>query len=220
MLAKDLVSNAIPPLKTSDTGTKALTWMNEFHVSHLPIINDKQFLGLISEEDILDLNEPDTPLGNHPLSLFRPYVYENDHIYDVIKVAASLKLTLIPVIDKTENYLGIIPLDNIIEFFSELGAIKEPGGIIVLEVNHGDYSLSEIARIVESNDSNILSLYIMANADSTKIDVTIKINRLDLKHIIATFERFNYTVKAFYQESSYNEDLKDNLDSLMNYLNI
>lgn len=220
MLAKDLVSNALPPLKTSDSGSKALTWMNEFHVTHLPIVNDQQFLGLISEEDILDWNDAESSIGSHRLSLFRPFVYEDDHIYDVIKVAASLKLSLIPVIDREEEYIGIIPLENLIKYFAEMSGIKEPGGIIILELNAHDYSLSEIARIVESNEAAILSLYIAPQSDSTKIDVTIKLNKLDLKHIIATFERFNYQVKASYQESAYNDDLKDNLDSLMNYLNI
>lgn len=220
MLAKELISTSIPPLKTSDSGSKALIWMNEFHVTHLPIVNDQQFLGLISEEDILDMNDAEAPMGSHKLSLFKPYVFENDHIYDVIKVAASLKLSLIPVIDKNETYLGIIPLENLISYFFQMSGIKEAGGILVLELNIHDYSLSEIARIVESNDAAILSMYLIPHHDSTKIDVTLKINKLDLQHIIATFERFSYQVKASFQESPFNEDLKDNLDSLMNYLNV
>lgn len=220
MLAKDLVSNSLPPLKTTDTGSKALTWMNEFHCTHLPIVNGEKFLGLISEEDILDWNDADAEIGSHRLSLFRPFVYENDHIFDVIKVASSLKLTLIPVIDKTEVYIGIIPLENLINYLAEMSGIKEPGGILVLEVSIRDYSLSEIARIVESNDATILSVYLTPHSDSTKIDVTLKINRLDLKHVIATFERFNYQIKASFQESAHSDDLKNNLDSLMNYLNI
>ena len=220
MVAKDLISDVIPPLKTSDSGSKALNWMNEFHVTHLPIVNEKQFLGLVSEEDILDLNDPDQPLGNHELSLFRPYIYEHQHIFEVIKLTAELKLSLVPVIDKDENFVGIISLENLVGYLAKVSAIKDPGGIIVLELNIKDYSLSEIARIVESNDTRIISLYLNTKPDSTKIEITLKINATDLKHIIATFERFDYHIKASYRETEHLDDLMENYEGLMRYLNI
>ena len=54
MLARELVSDIISPLHTSDTAQKALSWMEIYKVSHLPIVNEKKFLGLISESDIYD----------------------------------------------------------------------------------------------------------------------------------------------------------------------
>ena len=109
---------------------------------------------------------------------------------------------------------------NIIKFFATLSSIDESGGIMVLELNRNDYSLSEISRLVESNNASILSSYISAHQDSMKLEVTLKINVSDLKQIIATFERFDYTVARSYQESQYFGDLKDRYDSLMSYLNI
>ena len=220
MLAKELISETIPPLKTSDTGKIAINWMNEFNVSHLPIINNKEFLGLISEEDILDLNDPEQAIGNHKLSLIRPFVFDHQHIYDVVKTASELKLSIIPVIDDKEDYIGIITLESLVGYFAELNSINEPGGILVLTLNVNEYSLSEIAQIVESNNAIILSMYISTHKNSTKMEVSLKINKLDLKHIVATFERFDYKITASYQESDYTASIKDRLDSLMNYLNI
>jgi hypothetical protein len=80
--------------------------------------------------------------------------------------------------------------------------------------------LSEIARIVESNDAKILSSYISSHIDSTKLEVTIKINRTDLSAIIQTFNRYNYTIKASFHQSEYVDDLKDRFDSFMSFLNI
>ena len=74
MIAKDLISDVIPLLKTSDTAQTALNWMEIFHVSHLPIVNNVDYLGLISDSDIYDLNMPDEAVGNHKLSLQRPFV--------------------------------------------------------------------------------------------------------------------------------------------------
>src|SRR5437667_6621124 len=115
MLAGDLIKDTIPPLKTSDTGLKALSWMDEFRVSHLPIVNNENFLALISEEDILNLNAPEEPLGNHPISLRRPFVSEQNHVYEVLKLVAKLKITVVPVLDEKENYLGLITMSDLVQ---------------------------------------------------------------------------------------------------------
>jgi signal-transduction protein with cAMP-binding, CBS, and nucleotidyltransferase domain len=220
MYARELISEDIPPLKTSDTGERALAWMDEFRVSHLPIVNNVDFLGLISESDILDFNSSNEPIGGHSLNLSRPYVFDYQHTYDVLKVMSSLKLSVIPVLNDKEQYLGLIHLSTLLQHFAEMASMKESGGLLVLELNLHDYSLSEIARIVESNDGKILSSYISSHIDSTKLEVTIKINRTDLSAIIQTFNRYNYTIKASFHQSEYVDDLKDRFDSFMSFLNI
>jgi hypothetical protein len=104
--------------------------------------------------------------------------------------------------------------------FANTGSIKETGGIIVLEINEHDYSMAQIAQIVESNNARILSSYIMSSPDSTKIEVTLKINQLELSRIIRTFERYDYFVKETFQKDANDTDLQIRFDSLMNYLNI
>ena len=220
MYARELISEDIPPLKTSDTGERALAWMDEFRVSHLPIVNNVDFLGLISESDILDFNSSSEPIGGHSLNLSRPYVFDYQHTYDVLKVMSSLKLSVIPVLNDKDQYLGLIHLSTLLQHFAEMASMKESGGLLVLELNSHDYSLSEIARIVESNDAKILSSYISSQIDSTKLEVTIKINRTDLSAIIQTFNRYNYTIKASFHQSEYVDDLKDRFDSFMSFLNI
>ena len=221
MYAKDLISDVIPSLKTSDTGTKALNWMETFRISHMPIVNNKEFLGLISDNDIYDLNMADEPIGNHSLSLFSPYVKNYQHIYEVIEVASRLKLTVVPVLDDKKNYLGVITLSDLIHYFAELSALKHPGGIIVLELHGNDYSLTEIAQIVEGNDAKILSLYLTSPGDSMKLDLTIKINRTDISSIIQTFNRYNYNIKASFMKDEKLDNLySDRYDSFMRYLNI
>ena len=219
MLAIDLITDTIPPLKISDSGSKALIWMDEFKVRQLPIVKNLEYIGLISEADVLDLNQPDEPLEKHKLSLTRPFVTKYQHIFDVIKVVSSLDLSLLPVLDE-DKYLGIIPLHHLFRCFSKMSAIEENGGLIVLELNVNDYSLSEIGQIVESNDSKVLSSYVTSHADSTKLELTIKINKTNIADIIQTFHRYGYTIKASYQDTDYSDDLKDRLDYLMNYLKI
>ena len=219
MIAKTLVSNEIIPLRTSDSGNEALSIMNEFGVRHLPIVNDKQLLGLISEDDILNFDVEEA-VGSYRLSTFRPYVKESDHLYEVIKVLSQQKLTLMPVINADEEYVGLISQEDLIHYFAKIGSFTESGSIVVLEINRRDYSLVEIARIVESEGAAILSSFVTSNLDSMRIDVTLKINRPDLGNIIATFNRFEYTIKATFSEEQYNDTIKERYDMLMSYLNI
>ncbi len=221
MLAKDLISDVIPALKTSDTGARALNWMEIFRISHLPIVNNQEFLGLISDTDILDLGETDEPIGNHKLSLFCPYVYHNKHIYDIIEIASRLKLTVVPVLDEERNYLGVVGQTDLLTQFARLAAINEPGGIIILEMNQNDYSLSQISQIIESNNAKVLSLYILNNHDSTSMDVTIKLNSPDLTSIIKTFERYNYNIKAsMMDDQNLGSFYKNRYEQFMRYLDV
>ncbi len=221
MLAKELISDLVPPLKTSDTGLKALSMMEIFRISHLPIVNNLEFLGLISDNDIYDMNMADEPIGNHQLSLFSPFVSADQHIFEVIELVGRMKLTVVPVLDDKKNYLGIILLSDLVHHFADLAALKNPGAIIVLEMNITDYSLTEIANIVEGNDGKILSLYISQPSDSTKIEVTLKINRSETSSFIQTFNRYNYIVKASYMESGeINTLIESRYESFMRYLNV
>ena len=220
MLAKDLMSDIVPALRTSDTGAQALSWMDIFRISHLPIVNEREFLGLISDKDIYDNNVVEDPIGNHSLSLFSPYVYGDQHIYEVIEMTSRMKLSVIPVLDRKNNYEGLITVNDLVEQFADLSALKHPGGIIVLELNNNDYFLTQISQIVESNDAKILSLYISSPEDTTKMELTLKINRNDLSSIIRTFERYEYTIKASYLKDEEEERMyEERFDLFMRYLN-
>lgn len=221
MIAHEMISEVIPALKTSDTGITALNWMDIFKVSHLPIVNDKEFLGLVSETDIYDLNMPEEPLGNHQLSLLRPYAMENQHVFEVIQLASRLKLTLVPILDHKKNYLGVITISDLMHYFSDISALTHPGGIIVLEVNSNDFSLAQVAQIVEGNDAKILGSFITSHANSVKLKLTLKLNVTDLTSINQTFSRYGYTIVSSHMKHDEEEDLlEERLDNLLKYLSI
>ena len=195
--------------------------MNFFKVRHLPIVNNTSFLGLISEDDIFDLNITDQAIGNHKLSLNKAYVFDYEHIYVALKTISENNLTLLPVLDNNENYLGVISSFDIIKYFSDLSNVSREGGIIVLEVNQHDYSLVEISNIIESNDAKILSLYINSIPESTLLEVTIKINVTDISAITQTFNRYNYKIKfTFLDENLTQEMYQERYEEFLKYLNI
>lgn len=221
MLANELISDLILPLRTSDTGVTALSWMEELRISHLPIVNNESFLGLISEKDVYNMNDFEEPLGNHPLSLNRPYVFHDQHLFDVIRIINSMNLSLIPVLDTHENYLGCVTLSRLLSEMARTASLEQPGGIIVLQMSELDYSVHEISRLVESNDVRILSCCLRAIDDSSEVQVTLKLNRIDISSVIQTFDRFGYDIIAsFSDENDYDDLLRERFGLLMNYLNI
>jgi CBS domain-containing protein len=221
MIAKDLINDAIIALRPSDIGSDALGLMDELRVSHLPVVNELEFIGLISDSDIYNRGEFEEPVWDGKAVLNRAYIYENQHVYDAFLISSDQKLTLLPVLNAKNQYMGVIVLADLVQALSSIATLKNPGGIIVIEINEKDYLLTEIAGIVESNDAKILSLYITSHPDSTKLEITIKVNRVDIGAILQTFYRYNYLVKASWsKQDSFTDGLQDRFDSLMNYLNI
>jgi acetoin utilization protein AcuB len=220
MLAGELISNIIPALKTSDTVQKALERMSEFKLYHLPIVNEAQFLGLVAEDELIEIRDQATPIGSLSLSILNPFVFENAHIYDVVRLFNQLQLSLVPVLDMNKNYLGVVSIHNLLAYTADMYALKEPGGIIVLEISNRNNSLAHMAQIVEADNAQILSSYVSSFPDSTKLEVTLKINKTELSSIIASFERYSYEVKAVFNNSQNDDGSADRFNSFMNYLNV
>ncbi|PCJ77862.1 MAG: CBS domain-containing protein [Flavobacteriales bacterium] len=194
--------------------------MDEFKVSHLPVVEGVKFLGLVAEPDLLDLNSPEEKISHCDLNMLNSPVYEHQHIFEVVKTISDLNISIIPVLNEKENYIGSITLRHLMHIIAELSLVSGPGSTIVLEMNTNDYSLSEISQIIEGNDARILGTYLTSHPNSTKIEVTVKVNKSDLGAILQTFNRYDYTVSASYDQGDYGDILKDRYDSLMNYLNI
>jgi len=220
MLAIEMVADVIPPVNTSDTIQKVIDRMAEFRVRHLPIVNEEQFLGLIAEDDFIAETNSQTQIGSLALSLVNPFVLEDQHIYDVIRIFAALKLTVVPVLDAKGAYLGLITINALTENFAQLTSAERPGGIIVLEIDNKNNSLAHMAQIVESDNAQVLSSYVSTFPDSTKLEVTLKVNKQDISAILATFMRYEYTIKATFNHSGDNDNSRERYDSLMNYLNL
>lgn len=221
MIASELISDIVPAVHKDDKASEALNWMDIFKITHLPIIDNNQYLGLISELDIFDLNNTDIPVIEHSLTLQKPFVRDNEHIFEVAELASKYKLTTIPVLKQNNDYLGLITITDLAVEFSHLMSTESPGGIIVLEVKTNDYSLSEIAQIIEGNDTKILSLYIQTKDTTDNIEITIKVNKSNILPIIQTFERYSYKITESHAENSeVDTSMQDRLDSFFKYLSI
>jgi acetoin utilization protein AcuB len=201
------------------SGEDALDRMHDYNVRHLPIVNNTQLLGLLSEDDVLD-HDGFEALGSYALSIIKPYAKENDHVFEVLHLLANYNLSLIPVIDNANDYLGCIAQEDLIHYFAKSFSFAEPGSILVLEMNERDYSLSEIARIFELENAKILSSFVTTDHEEHKIYITLKVNLQEVRGIISTLERYSYQVLAVYTAEDFQDTLKERYDAFMSYLNV
>ena len=214
MIASELISNVVPVLKPEDTCLQALNWMELFRVSHLP-------MGLVDDEMIYAHGDLNDRLDVLQIPVEGTFVYENYHIYDVICLAAGSLLSVVPVLDRKNNFVGSITLTDILRHLDTLLCVDQPGGILVLEVNRIDYSLAEVAQIVEYNEARVLSCYVSGNRDSQQLQITLKINTLNVDPILDTFIRYGYTVKnSFVTGEEEQDSLRERYGLLMKYLEL
>ena len=221
MIAEDLINHMIPPLKGTDDAHKAIVWMEEFRCNYMPVVEEGKLLGFISEEIILETNEIDKPVRDFNLVGKNCYVQLDTHFYDILKVAADNKLQVVGVLNEDQSYCGLITVQDTLTSFAQTAAVQLPGGILVLSMNHVDYSLSEISRLIEENHAKVLSSIVKEDPlDPSKLRLTLKINQVDLLRIVATLERFGYKVIGRYQETKPVGDGKERIDMLLRYLDI
>ena len=219
MIANELISHTVSPLRTSDLGEEAITMMNVFHVKHLPIVNNEQLLGVISEEEILRNNLAEA-IGSYSLSMRRPYANIEDHMFEVMSVMAENNLSIVPVIDNDGNYKGLITQDDLIQFYANSFSFSEKGSIIVIKTNKRDYSLAELSRIIEMENASILTSFLTSNTETNEILVTLKLSIQDIQHVLAALKRYEYTIMATFSEVEYMDTLKERYDSLMHFVNV
>lgn len=221
MQAYEFINNLIPPLKLTDRAGMALTWMEEIRTDSLPVTDKRGFLGFIGDEVIFELNNPEQLIGTIELEAGTCWVYSDKHIYDVLRVASENQSNLVAVLDRENSYLGVITMEDAIAAFADSLSIKSQGGVLILSMNMTDYLLSEIARLVESENTKILSSFITNDPlDDSKIKLTLKLDKSELRHVKATLERFGYRVIDHYQEESGISSEEDRIGNLLRFLDI
>ncbi|MGZ3845963.1 MAG: CBS domain-containing protein [Flavisolibacter sp.] len=218
MLTRDVISNSIPYLHKEDKVFHALQLMNDYHVAHLPVVEDESYLGIVSEEQLLQSDEENT-IRELPVTDGTTSVQASDHFLKAIQTAVINKISIVPVVEE-KQLVGIVTYNDLLKNASDFMSLSQPGALIVLEIEGRAYSFNEINRIVESNDAQITQLNTFNDPETGIMQVTIRISKLEVSDIISTFQRYEYNVKYYFGEELYENELRTNYDNLMNYLKI
>jgi len=219
MIAAQLINTSLPKLLASDTVAKAIDLMDDFNLTHLPLLKDSTYLGILSDTFLMEQDE-DRQLETLADNLIQPYIFEDQHVLDAFTLVGSYKVSIVPVLNREKVYVGCISKSDLVNVITALTAIQQPGGIIILEMLPQDFTMTQIAQIVEGNNARILASYVTAQVGTNKIEVTLKINKEDLSSVLQTFNRYNYTVKSTFHESIDDEELHRRYEQFMKFINM
>jgi predicted transcriptional regulator len=203
----------------SDSVDYVLSKMDEYHCAQLPVVDQQVYHGLITYEDLLEQDELHLPISSITHTLKPIYLFDYQHIYDALQLISAQGYALVPVLDKQHEYQGVLTKQDLLEALNEtLG--NEEGAIIVLELGVRDNALSHIARIIESENTSILSTAVHQVPDSSKLEMTIKVNKNNIAPVVASLWRNDYVVKATFRDGTDQSDIQSRYELLMNYLDI
>lgn len=219
MLVTQLAISNYPIVNLFDKISLALHFMEDYDVQHLPVENKEEYVGLISKDDLLDTDENAT-IASLEYQLIKTSVSPEEHFLSALNTMVKLDLTVLPVISKEKELQGIISQKELLKAAAHFYNTEDPGGIIVLEMDKINFAFGELSRLVETNDASITQLNTNIEAGTGQFLVTIKVNKLEISDIIATFQRYDYTIRYYFGEESYENELKENYDLLMTYLRI
>ncbi len=220
MLAAELNNNIIPQLQLDDTIAKALQLINDFKVSHLPVVSEEKYLGLISEDDLLDADNTKAHIQTLQKDFIPASIIESEHFLQAVNISNQYQTNVVPVVTREKDFTGTITGQNLLRALGNFSGAQEIGGIIVLEMERNQFAISEISKIVESNEATVLHLNTTIQPETGLLTVTIHINKKELSAVVAAFERYEYNVIYYFGEEKFENDMQSNYQHLMNYLDI
>ncbi len=221
MACKDIIVYDFKPLTTDQNVSSALEILDDYQLEQLPVVDENNVYQGIINYEILSNSHHQTikELITH-LPLLKAAVNDKAFPYRAAKIMVENKLDIIPVVDSADVLLGIINKDALFNFLVLNTGIMQSGGIVILEIKTFNYSLSEIARICETNDVLILNLQIKSIPDEDVMQIILKTNSKDLRPLEASFQRYEYHVSVIDGDLNTNSLVKERYDLLMNYLKL
>lgn len=219
MVASQLVNTSFPAVNLLDKIIFALQLMDEYDVLHIPVLSEEKFAGVISKDDLLDGNENGL-IATVESALQKVSIKNEEHFLTALKVLADNELSLVPVVNEQHELTGVIISKDLLHIFSRFVGNEERGGVIVLEAEKRNFSFGEISRLVETNDAYITQLNTYVESDTGLIVITLKVNKIEISDIVATFQRYEYSVRYFFGQEEYANELKENYNHLISYLNM
>jgi CBS domain-containing protein len=220
MLNNVLINHAIPQLQLQDSISRALQLIQEYRLTHLPVVSGNKYLGMIGEDDLFDAGQENSSIGILQDNFITMAVREEEHFLTSLNCCNLFETNIVPVINQQNELMGIITATDLLKALGSYSGSNEMGGIIVIEMDRSRFAISEISRIVESNDATILHLNTTFNAENSLLTVTLQLNKKEIATIVSSFERYEYTIVHYFGDEKFENEIHSNYRHLMSYLDI
>ena len=213
----DYILEEIKPLRLKDTVKRAQKLFKSYPITHFPVIENNKLLGSFAEDDIQTLENKEVELVSNAHLLNSFFANEKATVLELLKIFADNDTNIIPVLNKYKDYIGYFDLRDVLDVFSTSPFMVEQGETLIIEKLRNDYSMSEVAQIIESNGGKLLGLYI-SEKSAEHTQVTLKIISDEVNEIVQTFRRYDYKIISMHENDIYLEDLKNRSEYLQKYL--
>lgn len=207
------------PLRLEDKLKKAVQLLEDSGYSHLAVVSKGVYEGTVSLKQAEERTDLSTKIGDVRSLLNPVYVLNTMDWFDVLQVFATNNCNALPVIDKEKNYLGYYEIEDFLGLFRQTPFLHENGMTLIISKGVNDYSFSEIAQIIESNNATLFGAFVSA-IDQEMAEIILKISLHDISNTIQTFRRYGYHIINEIHEDRYLQYLKERADYLEKYLNI
>lgn len=217
---KEVINETIPPLAPQDSISRALRWMQTLKVRHLPVVDGDELRGVVDEEELVRASVAGKKsIGE--CAVVERYVAESSHVYEAVSVLAREQLTLVPVVFSVQSkrYRGVVLAVELLYHLSGGLGLTEAGAIIEVEVAEKDYSLAQLARLVEAEGVKLLSVGVR-RISPVELRVTLKVDTGEVRFVVSALERFGYRICGVFLSEDYHTLYRERYEALMKYLNI
>lgn len=215
---KSYINPNIPVLRPSDTVDDALLLFSDYKLTHLPYVIDRSLEGFFSEDLLLNYDIDDHLTDIQPLPA-EHILLENDQLTEAVRKATGSGVMLLPVLNADGEFSGVVEKTALFEEFISQLALHQPGGLLEINLQGKDYSLTEISRIIENESGKIISLFITGDGNNDMI-LSLKLDITQISTVISALGRFGYEVASYYSSEPVNNLEKDRFDLLMKYLSM
>jgi acetoin utilization protein AcuB len=220
MIVSEIQLSLVPVLKPSDAVAFAIDRMLESRLFDLPVVDEEQrLLGMLRYETLEEQDE-DSNLESFKAEWKDFSVQATDPFVRLLHLFEQDQTTAVPVVDEDHFHIGTVQVHDLAAWLATQSVVAQPGGLLTLKVAQNNYSLSEIARIAESNNGTIINLRLSPDNEPEFMLIHLKLNLMDLTYVMATFERFGYRIQNFNHQSHLSDFYTERYDALMRYLDI
>jgi len=222
MLGRKLLDKNFTPLHNSDSAYAALAKMDAWQTTSLPVVEPTtgKIIGQVTLKMLTDLADESVLLKD--IKLKTPiFSYEHQHVFEIARQMYHHEVRLIPVVDESEQFIGVLQKKDILEAFMDMLNVKSSGSVITVEVGHADFTLTELVNLIEVENARILGLTVEhGNEDSPNMKISFKLNLEDTSAVTSSLKRHGYTTATENTQDLLEADMSSRANELIRYLDL
>jgi acetoin utilization protein AcuB len=196
MKVKHRMIKKLVTIESDATIPHAIEVMKRHSIRHLPVVEGKSFLGLVTSGDLRQAFYPSmiNKLTISDIMIRKPITVDPEtSLEEATSLIFRHKIGGLPVVDK-EKLVGIITVSDILEAFIQImGVLKSSSRIDVILGDKPD-ALEQVSRIIKQNKGEIISMGMSSHRSKGKRIYYFRLEKCNTTRIAKALEENGYKV--------------------------